>query len=599
MVYRRTRAEMPATPDEVNEAEEEGAHLRLLTAPVSLAAENGVLTGIVCQQMVLGEPDKSGRRRPEPVPGSEFTIPADTLILAIGQEVEGDDVAGVCELTPKGTIAADKLTLLTSRPGVFAGGDCETGPATAVEAIAAGRQGRRSHRRLRLRVAQPRPRAERRAPGWTGTSRSSSTSAPSPCPTSPAAAMPVLPLSARGGSDEVELGFEEAGGAQGSGALPAVHLPRGLQVRACSACRSPTAPAARCSRERRGSSTCSTAGPSCSSTASAASSAIPASRCAPRWSTTACTRWTRPAIPASRPTPTSSRDACPADRAWPPAPRARWSTPSSSPIGSGRSPGCALPAPCAAPAATSTSTSWTSKVVGVSTADDAPVNGNAVCVKGRYHADLIHSPDRLTTPLIRDRATNTFREATWDEALDLDGPAPGRDPRPGRDAGLRGSELRPLHQRRQLADAEVRPGGDAHQQLGPLRTDLTRSHCGRSGHFVRKRRDDQLHRRGGALRRAVHHRVEHHRSPSHHRREDEAGGGPRSQAHRGRPPRHRAGGLRRPPSAAHPGHRCGSHQRHDERHHQRGLGGQAVHRRAVSRTTTPSGRSCRSTRPTW
>ena len=61
---------------------------------------DGGVAGVVCQKMVLGEPDKSGRRRPQPIPGSEFTIPADTVILAIGQEVEGDDVADVCELTP-------------------------------------------------------------------------------------------------------------------------------------------------------------------------------------------------------------------------------------------------------------------------------------------------------------------------------------------------------------------------------------------------------------------------------------------------------------------------------------------------------------------
>jgi formate dehydrogenase major subunit len=140
IVYRRTRDEMPATADEVNEAEEEGARLQILSAPVSLVTDGGRLTGVVCQKMALGEPDKSGRRRPEPIAGSEFTIPAETLILAVGQEVEGEDVANVCDLTSRGTIAADKLTLLTSRPGVFAGGDCETGPATVVEAIAAGRR---------------------------------------------------------------------------------------------------------------------------------------------------------------------------------------------------------------------------------------------------------------------------------------------------------------------------------------------------------------------------------------------------------------------------------------------------------------------------
>ena len=102
IAYRRTRDEMPATADEVNEAEDEGARLLILTAPVGLVTDGGRLTGVVCQKMALGEPDKSGRRRPEPIAGSEFTIAADTLILAVGQEVEGADVEGVCELTLAG-----------------------------------------------------------------------------------------------------------------------------------------------------------------------------------------------------------------------------------------------------------------------------------------------------------------------------------------------------------------------------------------------------------------------------------------------------------------------------------------------------------------
>ncbi len=140
LVYRRTREEMPATTDEVDEAEEEGVNLLLLTAPVSVIREDGRVTGAVCQKMELGEPDESGRRRPEPVADSEFTVAADTVILAIGQEVDDRDLGGSCTFTSWGTIEADKSTLATSKEGVFAGGDCETGPATVVEAIAAGRR---------------------------------------------------------------------------------------------------------------------------------------------------------------------------------------------------------------------------------------------------------------------------------------------------------------------------------------------------------------------------------------------------------------------------------------------------------------------------
>ncbi|MGA2499264.1 MAG: FAD-dependent oxidoreductase [Tepidisphaeraceae bacterium] len=133
VVYRRGRAEMPALPEEIQQAEEEGVRFELLTNPIRVVASaDGNVSGLECLRMTLGEPDASGRRRPVPVEGSNFTIAADTVIFAIGQEA---DLAGV-PLTD-GKIAADK-SLATSLPGVFAGGDVVLGPASLVEAMAHG-----------------------------------------------------------------------------------------------------------------------------------------------------------------------------------------------------------------------------------------------------------------------------------------------------------------------------------------------------------------------------------------------------------------------------------------------------------------------------
>ena len=136
ILYRRSREEMPAHPWEIEEAEEEGIAFQFLATPIKVLGESGQVVGLECLRMELGEPDESGRRRPIPIPGSEFTVEADTVIVAIGQTLE----AGSWKLGTGNWIAVDPLTLATDVPGVFAGGDAVTGPATVIEAIAAGKR---------------------------------------------------------------------------------------------------------------------------------------------------------------------------------------------------------------------------------------------------------------------------------------------------------------------------------------------------------------------------------------------------------------------------------------------------------------------------
>ena len=134
---------MPANSWEIEEAEKEGVKLQLLTAPVEVVVKEGRVSGIRCVKMELGEPDASGRRRPIPIKGSEFVIPADTMIAAVAQapEISFLDESHGLEITPKGTFAVDPLTLATNRPGVFAGGDAARGPGILIQAIADGRRG--------------------------------------------------------------------------------------------------------------------------------------------------------------------------------------------------------------------------------------------------------------------------------------------------------------------------------------------------------------------------------------------------------------------------------------------------------------------------
>jgi len=140
IIYRRSREEMPAHGEEVAQAEEEGIQIQFLTAPVKVVSQNGRVNAMECIRMVLGEPDSSGRRRPEPVAGSEFIIKADNVIIAIGQRFDLDsfDQGSSIDLTRRGYVNINNETMATSAAGVFAGGDCASGPATVVEAIGAG-----------------------------------------------------------------------------------------------------------------------------------------------------------------------------------------------------------------------------------------------------------------------------------------------------------------------------------------------------------------------------------------------------------------------------------------------------------------------------
>ena len=140
VLYRRSEAELPADPEEVKEAMEEGVRFRFLTAPVEILGADGKVTGIRVERMALGEPDEKGRRKP--VGTGEFeTIALDSVIGAIGQTVDwGTLDTGALTTTKKGTAEADALTYQTAQPDIFVGGDCYTGPKFAIDAIAAGKE---------------------------------------------------------------------------------------------------------------------------------------------------------------------------------------------------------------------------------------------------------------------------------------------------------------------------------------------------------------------------------------------------------------------------------------------------------------------------
>ena len=140
LLYRRTREQMPAYAEEIEEAEHEGVKMVMLTAPDEILAKDGKVTGIVCHKMKLGDFDKSGRRRPDESNEAAFTIKAEQIIAAISQASEADKFLGASEvvLTPQNYIKAKPLTGQTNVEWVFAGGDAVTGPFSVIEAVAAG-----------------------------------------------------------------------------------------------------------------------------------------------------------------------------------------------------------------------------------------------------------------------------------------------------------------------------------------------------------------------------------------------------------------------------------------------------------------------------
>jgi heterodisulfide reductase subunit A-like polyferredoxin len=214
ILYRRTRAEMPAWEEERAAAEAEGVAVTYLSAPQEILTDDGQVVGIRCIRMELGEPDSSGRRRPIPVPGSEYDMAADQVIPAIGQIPDLsalEDVSGL-SFSRWGTAETDTVTYATGREGVFAGGDLQTGPWIAIGAVAAGREAAHSI----VRYLDGRDLAQGRKPA--APENPNYRPIPADLPRKERAEMSALPLRERQGNfKEVELGYDEAAGKEEAG----------------------------------------------------------------------------------------------------------------------------------------------------------------------------------------------------------------------------------------------------------------------------------------------------------------------------------------------------------------------------------------------
>jgi len=149
LFYRRERKDMPAIAEEIVAAEEEGIHFHFLTIPTKILGRDGKVVGLECVRMELREFDRSGRKTPYPIEGSEYRVDIDTVIEAIGQKPDTSflERSGI-KLGRGGVVAVDRRTLATDREGVFAGGDAVTGPRTVIEAIAAGQRAASSIKRF-------------------------------------------------------------------------------------------------------------------------------------------------------------------------------------------------------------------------------------------------------------------------------------------------------------------------------------------------------------------------------------------------------------------------------------------------------------------
>jgi len=209
IIYRRTRAEMPAWEEEIQAAEDEGAQITYLSAPQEVLTRDGKVVGLRCIRMELSEPDSSGRKRPIPIPGSEYDIEIDQLIPAIGQRPDLsalEDITGLT-YTRWGTAEVDSVTYATEAEGVFAGGDLQTGPWVAIGAIGAGKEAAESI----LRYIEKRDLAEGREP--VVNENPIYRPIPEGEPRVERAKMPELAVGKRKGNfKEVELGYGEAEG---------------------------------------------------------------------------------------------------------------------------------------------------------------------------------------------------------------------------------------------------------------------------------------------------------------------------------------------------------------------------------------------------
>ena len=210
IIYRRTRSEMPARDEEIEDALAEGIGIQYLTAPQSIHGESGKVIGIQCIQMELGKPDESGRRRPVPLPDSEFIMNADVVIPAIGQTPDSTCLAAAgVNVSRKGTVEADELTFATNVPGVFAGGDAQSGPWIAISAVAAGKEAAVSISRY-LKGQDIRAGREK-----VEVSQNNFLSIPKDIEKRPRARMRMLPKAERQtGFTEVVLGFADEQAAQ-------------------------------------------------------------------------------------------------------------------------------------------------------------------------------------------------------------------------------------------------------------------------------------------------------------------------------------------------------------------------------------------------
>jgi heterodisulfide reductase subunit A-like polyferredoxin len=204
VIYRRSYDEMPANKEEIEECAEEGIEIMTLTNPVRIIEKDGRVEAIECVRMELGEPDDSGRRRPQTVKGSEFIIEIDTLMPSIGQESDWACLTEecVCTLSDWGTMKVDEVTLQTGDPDIFAGGDAVTGPSTVVEAIQAGKEAAISIDRF----IQGKDLKKDRPQQWVSVKDVDIENQPK----IPREKMPALPVEKRAGNFvEVQLGYSD------------------------------------------------------------------------------------------------------------------------------------------------------------------------------------------------------------------------------------------------------------------------------------------------------------------------------------------------------------------------------------------------------